>query len=79
MNKFFMYAGLSIGSAVMASPVDFVTGADPRIGFSDCLRVVRDADSGVARVDRVLENARGYRWDAPGARVRCAGWRLAIR
>jgi lysophospholipase L1-like esterase len=34
------------------------------------LRVVRDADSGAARVDRVLENARGYRWDAPGARVR---------
>ncbi|MDR1279635.1 MAG: GDSL-type esterase/lipase family protein [Opitutaceae bacterium] len=71
MKKLLMHAGFSLVSSVaMAASVDFVVGSDPRIGFSDCLRVVRDADSGAARVDRVLENARGYRWDAPGARVR---------
>lgn len=55
-----------------ASLGELVPGGDPRIEFSDCLteRVVRDEKSGAAWVDRGLENARGYRWDAPGARVR---------
>lgn len=36
----------------------------------DCVKVVRDEATGAVWVDRVLDNPRGYRWDAPGARVR---------
>lgn len=45
-------------------------GASPRIAITDCVSVVRDQTSGVAHIDRLLDNPRGYRWDAPGARVR---------
>ncbi|AHF92029.1 lysophospholipase [Opitutaceae bacterium TAV5] len=71
MNRFLMCACFSlVSSGATAASADFVAAADSRIEFSDCLKVIRDVDSGEARVDRVLENARGYRWDAPGARVR---------
>ncbi len=62
----------TIAAAATELPGEFIRGSDSRIEFSDCLvaRVERDLVSGTARVDRVLENARGYRWDAPGARVR---------
>ncbi|MFA6960811.1 MAG: GDSL-type esterase/lipase family protein [Opitutaceae bacterium] len=47
-----------------------VPGTSDHIAITDCVRVIRDRDTGVARVDRVLHNARGYGWDAPGARIR---------
>jgi lysophospholipase L1-like esterase len=47
-----------------------VPGTSEHITITDCVKVVRDTATGVARVDRVLHNARGYGWDAPGARIR---------
>ncbi|WP_043589023.1 SGNH/GDSL hydrolase family protein [Geminisphaera colitermitum] len=75
-NRILMYAFALFSASAAASSLtagaEVVPGSDPRIEFSDCLvgKVVRDVQSGAAWVDRVLENARGYRWDAPGARVR---------
>lgn len=54
----------------MTGQAESIPGADSRIEFSDCLKVVRDAATGAAWVDRVLESKRGFRWDAPGTRVR---------
>lgn len=52
--------------------LEWTAGSDTRIEFSDCARVERDEAAGVARVDRIFESPRGYRWDAPGARIRFA-------
>ena len=50
--------------------VGWVPGTSPWIVVSDCVKVVRDEATGAVWVDRGLDSARGYRWDAPGARVR---------
>lgn len=52
---------------------EFVPATDPRIQFSDALNVVRDEAEGSVHFDRVLDGpGRGFRWSAPGARMR---WR----
>ena len=48
----------------------WVPGTSVWIKVSDCVHVVRDEAAGAVWVDRLFDNARGYRWDAPGARIR---------
>jgi lysophospholipase L1-like esterase len=60
-------------TVVTGAPMDGpgqVPGTSEHIAITDCVKVIRDTETGVARVDRVLHNARGYGWDAPGARIR---------
>lgn len=71
-------AFLLMGVAVSATGVEsgrttgvgWMSGTSAWITVSDCVQVVRDEATGAVWVDRVFENARGYRWDAPGARIR---------
>ena len=49
---------------------NWVPGTSDRVAITDCVRVLRDAATGVARFDRLMDNTQGYRWDAPGARIR---------
>ena len=52
---------------------EFVAAVDPRIQFSDALNVVRNEAEGSVYFDRVIDGpGRGFRWSAPGARMR---WR----
>ncbi len=48
----------------------WVPGTSERIAITDCVSVVRDPSTGVASFDRMLSNPRGFRWNAPGARIR---------
>lgn len=63
-------AFLLLGVAVNAADGGWVPGTSSWISVSDCVQVVRDDESGAVRVDRGFDDSRGYRWDAPGARVR---------
>lgn len=61
---------ISISSAKTDGPAGWIRGTDERIVINACVRTVRDGKTGTVRFDRVLENPRGYQWDAPGARIR---------
>lgn len=63
-----LFAGVAQGASEAGTV--FVPGTSEHIAISDCVRVIRDRDTGVVRVDRILDAARGYRWDGPGVRIR---------
>lgn len=48
----------------------WIPGNSDWLTISDCVSAVRDGASGAVSFDRGLSDFRGYRWDAPGARVR---------
>lgn len=66
----FLWMGIAVSAAGAEAGGGWVPGTSPQITVSDCVKVVRDEAAGAVWVDRVFDSARGYRWDAPGARVR---------
>jgi lysophospholipase L1-like esterase len=63
-------AFLLLAVAVNAADGGWVPGTSSWISVTDCVQVVRDDVPGTVRVDRVFDDSQGYRWDAPGARIR---------